>query len=220
MSDRKFYRITHGPCHEILQSWREQVREVGNQHWEFSQAMGAIGFIPGSEDNVVNGVAIRRLIFDGALPKGWKERMTRGTVLQRGHLAALPDLRTIAGKEAAKAMNALPLRPSTRAACDAIGFPHGLQYAGNGAIRGSTSLGFWETLSVGYIDDTFYVALPDERAKRRKLEEEGYTVEGHPWTPLPGMIEILREEMELDFARHNAATAALVARAGKEGGGL
>ncbi|MCM0001444.1 MAG: hypothetical protein NBV68_18895, partial [Erythrobacter sp.] len=92
--------------------------------------------------------------------------------------------------------------------CTAIGYPHSLSYSSPNGGHGVTSLGFFETMQIGWIaGGPFYVSLPDEMLKRQELEERGHTVEGEPWQPLPGMVEILKEEMDLDFARAKLAQA-------------
>lgn len=204
----KFYRVESGPCFEILTRWREQRRLAAKAVFDWVESKGGTGFVPGSDDNVINGLPIRVVIFDGPPPTGWREhRIDMATPLKLGQTTATPDMRTKIGKALIEEIKLLPRQPSSYGPCDAIGYPTGLRYEGQGC-KGSTSLGFIETMGVGWIaDGPFYVRLPDERHARKRLEERGYTVEGEPWEPLPGMVEILREEMELDFARANLAQA-------------
>lgn len=206
---RKVYRVESGPCFDILSDWREQRRLVSKELFDWIEAKGAVGFIPGHEDNVVNATPISRVIFEGQVPAGWLHRsINLAQPLKPGQVTAVPDSRTTIGKALMKEIKALPLRPSTNKPCTAIGFPHGLRYSHPDGSYGGTSLGLFTTMQVGWIaDGPFYVSLPDERVERQELEEHGYTVEGEPWEPLPGMVEILKEEMELDFARANLAQA-------------
>lgn len=206
---RKVYRVESGPCFDILTEWREKRRLVSKELFDWIEAKGAVAFIPGPDDNVGNAVPIARAIFEGDLPQGWRERSIKtASPLKNGQLAAVPDKRTSIGKQLEKEIKTLPLRPSTSKPCTAIGFPHCLRYSGKGTISGSIGLGLWETMSVGWLPDgPFYVSLPDEKLKRQEIEEDGYTVEGEPWEPLPGMVEILKEEMDLDFARAKLAQA-------------
>jgi hypothetical protein len=206
---RKVYRVESGPCFDILTEWREQRRIIAEQAWSWVEGQGGSGFIPGHDDNVGNAQAIKRVIFEGKLPQGWLQRSIRlASPLKQGQVTAVPDKRTTIGKALEKEIKALPLRPSSSKPCTAIGYPHALSYARPGGGHGVTSLGLFETMQVGWIaDGPFYVSLPDERAERQQLEERGYTVEGEPWEPLPGMVEILKEEMDLDFARAKLAQA-------------
>ncbi len=206
---RNFYRVESGPCFDILIQWREQRRLVSQEIFDWVESKGGAGFIPGPDDNVGNAQAINCVIFEGKLPAGWLQRSIRlAQPLQPGQATAVPDKRTTIGKALEKEIKALPLRPSTNKPCTAIGYPHGLRYSHPDGSYGGTSLGFFETMQVGWIvDGPFYVSLPDEKLKRQELEERGYTVEGEPWQPLPGMVEILKEEMDLDFARAKLAQA-------------
>lgn len=206
---RKVYRVESGPCYDILTDWREQRRVIAKEAWDWVKAHGGTGFIPGHDDNVGNAKAINRVIFEGELPQGWLQRSIKlASPLKAGQLTAVPDKRTTTGKALEKEIRELPLRPSSSKPCTAIGYPHALRYSHPDGSYGSTSLGFFETMQVGWIvDGPFYVSLPDEMIKRQELEERGYTVEGEPWEPLPGMIEILKEEMDLDFARAKLAQA-------------
>ena len=204
-----YYRVTDGPCHEILMGWFATRRKLQSTYWAFIQSVGAVGYIPGWDDNVGNACAVIGVIFEGDLPAGWKRKKLRlNASLASNKVIGWPDKRSIIGKEAMKALKALPLCPSSNGPCKDIGFPLSLEYTGKSVSRGSTSLGFFETMSIGCIGDTFYVALPDERARRAELQAQGYTVKGDPWSPLPGMTQILREEMDLDYARDAAAQAA------------
>lgn len=206
---RKVYRVESGPCFDILTDWREQRLLVAKELWNWVEAKGGLAFIPGPEDNVGNAVAINRVIFERDLPAGWLAKSVKtASSLKPGQVPAVPDKRTTIGKALEKEIKALPLRPSSSKPCTAIGYPHGLRYTHPDGSYGSTSLGFFETMQVGWIaDGPFYVSLPDERLKRQELEESGYTVEGEPWEPLAGMVEILKEEMDLDFARAKLAQA-------------
>lgn len=205
---RKVYRVESGPCFDILTEWREQRRLISKQHWDWVEAKGGVALIPGSDDNVGNAIAIIRVVFEGELPAGWLKRSYNSPNLKPDQVTAVPDKRTIIGKALMKEIEALPLRPSTNRPCDAIGYPHSLRYSGRECITGTTSLGLFTTMQVGWIaDGPFYVSLPDEQLKRKELEERGYTVEGEPWVSLPGMVEILKEEMDLDFARAKLAQA-------------
>ena len=206
---RNHFRVAAGPCHEILMRWREARKAIEDQYWSFAKSVGATGFFPGHDDNVGNATAISAAIFEGGLPKGWKPRKWKSFAnLSAGKMAGWPDQRTTDGKAALKAIKALPLRPSTYGPCDEIGFPSSLRYSRPDGSHGSMGLGFMSTLSVGWIEDVFYVSLPDEAKSRADLERDGYTVEGEPWTPLAGMECILKEEADLDYARHKAKVAA------------
>jgi hypothetical protein len=205
---RKVYRVGSGPCFDILTIWQENRRLVSKQCWDWVESKGGVAFIPGAEDNVGNATAITRVIFEGELPAGWLRRsINLASPLKPGQVTAVPDRRTNIGKALMKEIKALPLRPSTCGPCDEIGFPHSLK-ATTSDSSFHTSLGLFTTMQVGWIaGGTFYVSLPDEKRKRLELEEKGYTVEGEPWEPLPGMVEILKEEMDLDFARAKLAQA-------------
>lgn len=198
---RRYYRVTEGPCHAALLAWRQKTKAIKDQHWDFVKAHGAKGYFPGFEDNVGNAIAIIGLIFEGALPTGWKPKKLKSSVDMTGKKVGWPDQRTAIGKQALRDLKALPLCPSTNSVCDQIGFPHVLKYSGKDTEEGWASLALFETLSAGYIDDTFYISLPDEALNRSMYEAKGYIVEGEAWSPLPGMVEILEEEMDLDFAR-------------------
>lgn len=201
---RKVYRVESGPCFDILTKWREEHRRISDQIFDWAKDRGGVAVIFGPDDNVGNAVAIRRVIFQGDLPSGWRQQSIQlASPLKRGQVAAVPDRRTSEGKFLDKQIKALPLRPSTGHPCTAIGYPHSLSYSHPAkGSKGCMSLGLFQTMQVGWIaDGPFYVSLPDEKLKRQELEEDGYTVEGEPWEPLPGMVEILKEEMDLDFAR-------------------
>lgn len=205
---RAHFRVESGPCHEILMRWREARTEIESEYFAFAKSAGGMGFYPGSDDNVGNAVAINAVIFEGDLPKGWKPRKWKSFAgLERGKTAAWPDTRSTDGKAALAAIKALPLRPSSYGPCDAIGFPSSLSYTKEGT-NGSMTLGVFETLKVGWIEDVLYVSLPDEKRVRLGMEAEGYTVEGDLWSPLPGMVRVLKEEVDLDYARHKAKVAA------------
>lgn len=206
---RKVYRVESGPCFDILTDWREKRRLVSKECWDWVESKGGVAFIPGAEDNVGNAIAINRVIFEGDLPAGWLQRsINLASPLKPGQCTAVPDRRTTIGKALMKEIKALPLQLSTSKPCTEIGFPHALRYSHPDGSYGSTSLGFFTTMQVGWIaDGPFYVSLPDEKLKRQELEQQGYTVEGEPWEALPGMVQILKEEMDLDFARAKLAQA-------------
>jgi hypothetical protein len=208
MPRRKYYRVVEGPCHEVLTRWRSKREELQKQYLAFANSVGGCGYYPGHDDNVVNATAISAVVFDGKLPSGWKPRRWQSfTGVHRGKSTGWPDQRTKIGKEALAAIKKLPLLPSSYGPCREIGFPTSLSYSGRETILGSTQMGVWETMLIGFLRDTFYVAIPDEEAARAELVAKGYTVEGDPWRPLPGMVEILEEEMNLDFARERARKA-------------
>lgn len=71
---RKVYRVESGPCFDILTDWREQHRLVSKQLFDWIESKGAVSFIPGPEDNVINATPITRVIFEGQLPAGWLQR--------------------------------------------------------------------------------------------------------------------------------------------------
>lgn len=206
------YRVEDGPCHEILLRWRDQRNKIATRCWAFAESVGGSGYVPGHDDAVVNAVAINAIIFSGDLPKGWKPKeLNLATPLPEGKRLGWPDQRTKVGKAAMAAIKALPVVPSTRHARAEIGFPPSLTYRGNSVERGSHPLGLFDTLKVGWLEDVLFVALPDENDARRKLEAKGYTVDGDPWQPMPEMVEILREEMDLEFAKAKAAKAKVAA---------
>jgi len=202
------FRVASGPCHTALIAWRERRLAVEKQHFDFAKSVGGTGFYPGSEDNVGNGVAIHAVIFEGDLPAGWKVRKWKSfNGLSAGMSAGWPDKRTKIGKEALAVIRALPLRPSCNAPCDEIGFPTSLSYTYPGG-KGSVPLGMFETLKAGWIEDVFYVSLPDYQRIGLALQAEGKEVERVDWLPLVGMQLVLKEQVDLDYARHKAATAA------------
>lgn len=205
---RKHYRVRSGPCWDACKAYREAYDAITASNMNFAVSVGGIGFYEGSTENVGNGLAISAVTFDGPLPKGWKRRNWRSfTGLKTGHTAAWPDQRTSEGKAALKAIKALPLFPLPDRVCDAIGFPTSLSYEKEGA-SGTESLGFFRTIGIGWIDDTFYVSLPDIVGQRARKIEQGYTVTTPEWHILDGMEPILKEEADLDYARNRAAKAA------------
>ncbi|WP_294138289.1 hypothetical protein [Sphingomonas sp.] len=101
----------------------------------------------------------------------------------------------------------LPLLPSSNRVCAAIGFPHSLSYEGKGST-GTESLGFFETAKIGWLQQTFYLSLPDYAGQRAKKEAEGYIVTTPQWSPLDGMESVLKEQVDLDYAIARQAEAA------------
>lgn len=203
---RVHYRVSSGPCHDALLAWREERNAIQSKHWEFAKSNGASGLYPGSDDNVGNGIAIHALIFEGALPEGWK---SAGKAFYRHgdkQVAGKPDKRTAIGKALVKEIAGLPRPPHSDRVLDKIGFPARLDYE-NEAGSGSRWLGFINALSVGYIKDVFYIALPDLQAERQAHFSKGDKVTSPDWQPLDGMEAILKEEADLDFARAKLADA-------------
>ncbi len=198
---RQYYRVQSGPCWVALAVWRKRRHEVDDLCYEFARSVGGAGFYAGHDDNVGNALALNAVAFDGDLPKGWKPRRWKSLVRADGKAPAWPDQRTSAGKDALKAIKALPLRPSSGHVCKAIGHPQALAYSGTGTSRGCSSLGLWDTMTVGWHEDTFYVGLPRLNEEIAAYQAKGYTVDTPEWHPLPGMEPILKEEMELGFAR-------------------
>lgn len=202
------YRVASGPCHEALITWRQDRQAIDAQCFEFARSVGGNGFYAGHDDNVGNALAIHAVTFEGAVPAGWKERKWKSLKRTGEGIPCWPDKRTAVGKAALKAIKALPLRPSSYRVCTAIAFPASLEYHGNGVTRGSSAMGFFETLLAGWIKDTFYVSLPDVKRARQRLIDSGYTVDTPEWEPLPGMEPILKEEADLDYAREKLRLAA------------
>lgn len=205
---RLHYRVASGPCHDACSAFRSLKIDIAGKHQAFAKAAGGVGHYPGSTENVGNAMAINAVIFDGDLPSGWKpRRQSNYRGLKPGQRAASPDQHTKAGKAILEEIGQLPLLPSSGRICDAIGFPQGLSYR-KGDHTGMEALGLFETIKVGWLGDVFYVSLPDYDAIRARREADGYEVTTPPWTLLPGMELILKEEADLDFARAAAAKAA------------
>jgi hypothetical protein len=199
---RKHYRVLSGPCWDALKAYRDIRTEVGEEHLAWARSVGGVGCYSGSTENVGNGVSIYAVVFEGELPKGWKRRDQRDYKgLKPGQTAAWPDKRSSEGKAATVAINALRLLPDPDRVTKAIGFPHSLEYEKEGQ-NGFEALGFFETIRIGWLLDTFYVSLPDIAGQRARRIADGYTVTTPEWHPLEGMEPILKEEMALDFARH------------------
>ncbi|HZG32158.1 MAG TPA: hypothetical protein VEZ59_02730 [Sphingopyxis sp.] len=204
---RIYFRVTSGPCHNALIAWRTKRQEIAALHWDLGQLYGAVGLYPGSDDNVGNARAINALIFKGELPEGWKRASAKAFHRHdAGQVAGKPDLRTSIGKAAEKAIKALPLTPHVDRVTREIGFPMSLDYL-SGEGGGSSWLGWIDCMAAGWIKDTFYVSLPDIDHARREHMELGRTVTTPDWRPLPGMEQILKEEMELEYARDRARKA-------------
>jgi hypothetical protein len=208
-NNRQYYRVESGLCWDALVDWRNRRQEADKQCFEFAKSVGGVGFYAGNDENVGNALAVAAIIFEGKLPSGWKQRRWSSFQnIREGTVAGWPDQRTIAGKAALKRIKALPLRPSSYRVCDAIGFPGAVNYS-NATSRGSSALGFWETMHIGgWLRDTFYVGLPKLDEEIAKMEAKGYTVDTPRWTPVEGMVPILKEEMDLDFARAKLRDAA------------
>lgn len=200
MTDRITYRVAHGPCHAALLAWRTEKQAIAKQHWDYATALGAVGFYPGSDDNVGNGIAISALIFEGKLPEGWKPAGKRYFKHPAGHVAGKPDKRTTLGKVVLEAIQALPCTPNPDKATRDIGFPMSLSYE-TATLKAARHLGMWNCMSIGWLGDTFYVTLPDLQAERQYHIDKGETVTSPDWHPLEGMERILKEEADLDFAR-------------------
>lgn len=207
MADRITYRVAHGPCHEALLAWRTEKQAVQSHHQGSATALGAVGFYPGSDDNVGNGIAIYALIFEGKLPEGWKPAGKRFFKHGSGQVAGKPDKRTAIGKLALEAIQALPCTPNPDKVSREIGFPMSLNYE-SADSKGSRHLGMWNCIAIGWLEDTFYVSLPDLQAERQIHIDRGETVTSPDWHPLEGMERILKEEADLDFARAKLKEAA------------
>ena len=200
-ADRQYFRVERGPCFDILVAWRKQRRELETRYFDFAKSVGGVGFYAGHDDNVGNATALAAVIFDGPLPKGWKLRQWSSFVVEDGKTPGWPDQRTKIGKDALAAIKAMPLRPSSYHVCGALGVPTSLEYSGKGTIKGYDCMGVFETANIGWTGDSFYIALPKIAEARQRLTDQGYTVATPEWQPLDGMEPILKEEMELDFAR-------------------
>lgn len=201
---RIFYRVSSGPCHDALIAWRKRREAVAQTHWEFATSQGAVGLYPGSDDNVGNGRAIYALIFDTKLPNGWKAAGQRFHRHGSGQCAGKPDLRTKTGKAAADAISQLAMTPHVDKVTRAIGYSLSLDFEGPDG-RGSRALGFFNCMTVGWIENTFYISLPDLEAERGYHLARGDQVLSPNWHPDDGMQPILMEEADLDFAREKAA---------------
>lgn len=198
---RKHYRIASGPAFDACQKYRQARERVSDVHLAYAKSVGGVGNYQGSTARVGNGTPISAVIFEGDLPAGWKPRKWRSFQgLPNGRSAAWPDKRTVAGKAALAEIMALEYRPDPDDICGDIGFPLSLSYSKEGST-GTESLGFFETANVGWIKDVYYLSLPDYAAVRAKREAEGYTVDTPYWSPLEGMDPVLKEEVDLDFAR-------------------
>lgn len=206
--ERQYFRVTEGPCWDILVDWRAKRQAIEAECFDFAKASGGTGFYGGHDDNVGNATAVSAVTFAGELPKGWKPRNWKSLVAKEGETPAWPDQRTIAGKAALAAIRALPLRPSTYHVCKAIGFPSSLEYSGKSVTKGYDGMGVFDIAVIGWLQETFYIALPKLSEARQRLIDSGYTVATPDWTPLAGMEPILKEEMELDYARARLAKAA------------
>jgi hypothetical protein len=206
-SPRQYYRVTSGPCWDILVAWREKRNAIDAGCFDFAKSVGGNGFFGGHDDNVGNALAISAVSFDGKLPEGWKQRKWKSLQVKTGNTAGWPDQRSKAGRAALAAIRALPLRPSSGKVCDAISHPHSLHYKTAAGGEGHSSLGFWDTALIGWSGDTFYLGLPNIALEKRRHEAQGDTVLTPVWEPWDGMEPILKEEMELDYARAKLAKA-------------
>lgn len=207
---RKHYRVVDGPCWDACEMYRQAKQAVSDAHWDFAKSIGAVGLYSGNTENVGNALPVNAIIFDGALPEGWKRRNWSSMKgMKPGQTSAFPDKRSKAGKAALAAIMALPLLPTPDRICKAIGYPLAISYerSGDKPCSGTQGLGFFEVANVGWLKDTFYLSLPDYAGQRGKLESEGYTITTAPWSPLEGMQPILKEEADLDYARAKLESA-------------
>lgn len=205
---RKHYRIAGGPAWEACNDYRALRQAVSDKHHDYAKSVGGIGFYAGNDENVGNASPISGVIFAGDLPTGWKRRnwsSQRG--LKSGQVVGWPHLGTKAGRAILADIKRLPLLPSSNRVCAAIGFPHSLSYEGKGST-GTESLGFFETAKIGWLQQTFYLSLPDYAGQRAKKEAEGYIVTTPQWSPLDGMESVLKEQVDLDYAIARQAEAA------------
>lgn len=208
---RKHYRVANGPCWDACNAYRTAKQAVSDAHFDFAKSIGGVGLYSGNTENVGNALPVNAIIFDGALPEGWKRRNWSSMKgIKSGQIAAFPDKRSKAGKAALVQIMALPLLPTPDRICKAIGYPLSISYerGGDNPGSGSQGLGFFEVAGLGWIKDTFYLSLPDYAGQRGKLETQGWTITSPAWAPLEGMELVLKEQVDLDFALDRQAAAA------------
>lgn len=207
-NERKYYRVTHGIAYDAIMAYREKCHAVEGVCWDYSKRVGGIGFFEGSAANVGNGVAINAVIFEGSAPAGWKKsHSSYQAKLDRGKTACRPDKRTKAGQQFEAEIKAIERAPCADVICEAIGAPTSISYKYKDG-HGNASFGFWSACSPAWCGDDLYLALPDYEAAWARYEADGKTVTTPRWTVPDGMTEILKEEMDLDFARAKLAESA------------
>ena len=145
-----------------------------------------------------NGVPIYAVVFDGKLPKGWR-RAAASLQNSSATVSGVPNKATKAGKLIKGEVDALPFKPSPYIVTNKINYPMGISYK-KGDVRGSATVGGFFGPSIAWLGDIFYLGLGNFAKSKKRYEDDGYTVTTPDWELLPGMVEVLKERVDLDFA--------------------
>ncbi len=181
-------RIDGEPLLSRAQAYRQAVIAQERAWNEYRQSIGASGFPagwPGSSPSF--------MFFVGSSPpEGWSKPDRKGVS------------RPKKGSEAAKAMAALPPRPSVRGVLS--GIVNDLSYAGPG-ISGSGMIAFFdEGYSVGWVGGTFFARIPHagRAAADHLARHPDHTVDepAKSWRIPDGLTEISQAEFDLLCAQH------------------
>lgn len=223
--ERKYYRVDGGPCLDIVSAWHEKRIEALQQARTWAAKAGASSVLFASEDELLHGRIIKAIGFKEPLPPGWRalddgyrERIkTRdghymrrpigdySELIKAGLLPAIPDQRMREGRELAKQIKKLALPPTKQDLCRFIKFPVLLSYSGyylNDIVQNCTLVGYKHPIAVIRVnDDLYFLDLPDENRVRQRYVSKGFIVEGQPWEPLAGMVEISKDVMVSELKR-------------------